>query len=209
MRFAVESWAPEYGAAVDAVDLEPVSASVDIGVECEPDEWAPHQPAIDADPIDSVVFIDGIRRVEARVWLRDAEPGGDPAPAICASYAAGAVRCNALAQVEIARVRRGLFTSASDAEPIDTRHGRFSVVPVPGGDSDQLSLALQGRMGDLEAEVAAEIAGGTISSALTARSRANGGAPSGTSRPTAGPTGRPWWPKPSRASRSASGPRFC
>ena len=41
MRFAVETWAPEYGAPVGDEALGDSDAPVDVGVEADPGDWAP------------------------------------------------------------------------------------------------------------------------------------------------------------------------
>jgi hypothetical protein len=156
MRFAVEAWAPEYGSAMGVEDdLSASTAQVDHDVEVPLAEWEARrpEPAV-AESVRSVVFSDGVRRVEAQVWV-DVGPG-DSRPGICASYAAGAVRCDGRAELVRAEVRRGLFTAAPGAEPIMTGHGSFPVRAVGGDSPDQLSLCLQQRMADLESCVAAE-----------------------------------------------------
>ena len=157
MRFAVEGWAPEYGAPLDDAGLAEPSRPPDLDVEVPAAEWAPRDPAVGVAPPASVLFIDGVRRVEARVWVTAAD--GTVHQGLCASYASGAVRAEGRAALVLARVERGLFCPAREAEPIVTRHGTFPVRAVSGDDLDQLSLCLQQRMGELEVAVAAELAG--------------------------------------------------
>lgn len=156
MRFAVEQWAPEYGTSVGPDALEESQAAVDAGAEVPVDAWSPLAPKAGVAIPDELAFVDGVRRVEARVWVesdrRTVHQG------ICASYGAGVVRCNGRASVVDAQVARGLFCDAPDLEPIRTRHAHFGVRPVPGaGTGDALSLALQGAMADLEAAVSAPV----------------------------------------------------
>lgn len=81
----VEGWAPEYGAAVEALDeFEPAVGSVDVVVEGVP--WEPIGGRDDDHPV--VAFVDGVRRVDARLVL-DTDEG--PVPGLCGSYAVGAV----------------------------------------------------------------------------------------------------------------------
>ena len=153
MRFAVEAWAPDYGAPVGADDdLAQSDAFVDCEVEVPLARWAPCTPPAGTEAPGHVVFTDGVRRVEAQVWV--VEDDGRTRPGICASYAAGAVRCNAKAEVVAYEVRRALFTAAATAEPIETVHGPFAVRAAAGDTAEQLSLCLQQRMTDLELEVA-------------------------------------------------------
>jgi hypothetical protein len=151
MRFAVEAWAPEYGAATDP-DLYASKGPVDESVERPEAEWTPIAPDLTpADP-QAILFTDGVRRVDARVWINDRET--QACPGICATYAAGAVLCNGRAKVVTTEVQRGLFTAAGSAEAIECRHAHYPVRAAPGDSPDALPLALQQRMGELEIELA-------------------------------------------------------
>lgn len=153
MRVAVESWAPEYGAPSPQGPGEAPAVPTDLGVEVAPDRWAPIRPS--PERVDGLVFVDGVRRVEARVWI---EPdSGPPSTGICASYAAGAVRCNGTATVEAIEVRRGLFCREGGPTVLDTVHGPFERITVAGEDLDDLVLAVQGRMAALEAHVSTAV----------------------------------------------------
>lgn len=149
VRFAVEAWAPEYGTSMEDVDAlaspaKPPLLDVEVGVN----EWAPRTPLSGAD-VGRVMFIDGVRRVDARVWITS---GAGSRLGLCASYAAGAVLAAPGAGVKLvaASVERGLFTSAPEAETITTRHATFTARMVDSDLPDRLSLALQQRMGELE-----------------------------------------------------------
>jgi hypothetical protein len=153
VKFAVEAWAPEYGSSLGTDEqLSPSQADVEVDVEVPGDRWAPRTPAASVRPAGCVVFTDGVRRVDAQVWVEGAS--GASRPGLCASYAAGAVRCNGRAELAAVEVRRGLFTAAPGAEAIVTRHATFPVRAAGGEDPEQLSLCLQQRMGGLEVEVA-------------------------------------------------------
>jgi len=161
MRFAVESWSADYGSSTDtSAALDPSTARVDPWVECDAAQWAPRPPGPTATPLPVLAFVDGVRRVEATVWITD--DAGEVHQGICASYAAGAVRCDGEARVVAAEVERGLFAPVEGADGIETRHGRFDLKGAggvaPGGlvGFDALSLRLQQAMGDLEARVARE-----------------------------------------------------
>lgn len=49
LKFAAETWAPEYGSAVDTEQLEATSADVDVGVELAEGEWTALAPASDVE----------------------------------------------------------------------------------------------------------------------------------------------------------------
>jgi hypothetical protein len=132
--------------------LVPSDVPVDLDAEVALADWAPRRPAPGAAPWSDVLFVDGVRRVEARAWITDER--GVTRQGICASYAAGAVRSNGRAEVVQAEVRRGLFCRAEGADDVVTRHGTYVLRATPEDDPDTLSLALQGQMGDLEVAVA-------------------------------------------------------
>ncbi|MGA7280867.1 MAG: hypothetical protein WBZ40_03710 [Acidimicrobiia bacterium] len=148
MRFTVESWDPDYGSQSEA-DLIDSTENVDPSVEFAADQWRPLLP--DVDPAPDILFVDGVRRVDANLWIdRD---GQFPGFALAATFAAGAVRCNGGARVMAAEVRRGIFTGI-DAEAVATKMGIYEVMSTRGSTPEELWLGIQERMGDLEGEVA-------------------------------------------------------
>jgi hypothetical protein len=155
MRFTVESWAPEYGTPGDAPSGEEQGA-VDLTVELAVDRWVPILPAPASRTV-PVLFVDGVRRVDAGVWVE--QEGGGAVYGLCASYAAGAVRCDGSAELVDAVVERGLFTPASDAVDVVTPHAVYAARPTAGSTAEQLWLGIQQRMGELEGRVAAGQAG--------------------------------------------------
>ncbi len=170
MRFAVDAWAPDYGGSVQESALEASDVPTDVSVEVPVARWRPQHPRAAASR--SVLFVDGVRRIEARVWIT--AEGGQVGQGICASYAAGAVRCDGRAELVAAEVRRGLFCRAGAATEVTTRHGRFALVPVVDDDVERLSLCLQQKMGELEVAVARGSSAGARDGA-----RHGGGAPGG------------------------------
>jgi hypothetical protein len=153
MKFAVEAWASEYGSAMeDAGALATPESPPDVNVEVPAERWAPRRPP-PGPPADAVLFTDGVRRIDARVWIDDGDGGARLG--VCASYAAGIVRTEGpRAWVTAIDVQRGLFTAASGAETVTTRHGRYTVRAAAAEGPDQLALAVQQRMGELEVELA-------------------------------------------------------
>jgi len=150
VRFAVDAWAPDYGASLDDAFLEPSDATVDLDYEMQVDRWRPVSAAEAGRA--TILFVDGVQRIDARVWLT--ADGGATRLGICATFAAGVVRCDDAAAIEGAEVRRGLFTAAADAQAIQTRHGTYHVLAAAGESGEQLSLAVQQRMSELERQVA-------------------------------------------------------
>lgn len=160
MRFSVDAWDPGYGTSFsdDGEILEASGARVDLEVECPADHWAPIPPSQAALP-SAVRFVDGVRRIDARVWV--SPPGsGDATMGICGSYSAGVVcSCAEGAHLSTVAVRRGLFTSAVHATDVATPHGLWPVSPateIPGvALALNLSLALQRKLAELEVVAAA------------------------------------------------------
>jgi hypothetical protein len=159
MRWSVESWDPAYGLPGEALDLEDSSADVVVDIEVPAAHWAP----LDVPPplpgiADTVVFIDGVRWVDARAWVHG--PDGSVAPALCATYGAGAVRCDGAARIAAVLIERGLFTASPHAVDIHTRAGDYPLRTVGSTRTEALPLALQARMGELEITAAEEACDG-------------------------------------------------
>ncbi|TDD73338.1 hypothetical protein E1293_31700 [Actinomadura darangshiensis] len=154
----IDPWDPGYATSVtaDAVaELDASSVKLDLGVELPAERWRPITPPPREAPPGGLIVADGVRRIEARVWAGDPS-GGMPVPGIAASCAAGLVRCvpggpAALADWEVSR---SLFTPSPAAADLVTRAGTYTAVRAPGGTAEQLSLALQRRLSDLEVTLA-------------------------------------------------------
>jgi hypothetical protein len=174
-RFTVDPWDPAYGmAAGDEVDggaLAASTAELGLDLELPADRWRPVDPGPAPRPPRTVLFLDGVRRIDARIWVHGhgtgSHPdGSQPAPGIAASIAAGLVSCDGAAagsgtaggsgtaRVAEVSVERGLFTAAPDAADIAARHARYPVRMAEGPGPDQLSLALQQRLGAAEVQLA-------------------------------------------------------
>ena len=157
MRFAVDAWAPEYGSPMGMDTLEPTTADVDCGIEVHPSQWKPLRPSGAA--ARKVRFVDGVRRVDARIWL---DGGPQSRAAIAASYGAGVVCCDGAARIERAEIRRGLFSAVVDAEGIDTSAGFYQPHLAEADAADALVAALQQQMRALERTVAAAVDGADL-----------------------------------------------
>jgi hypothetical protein len=168
MRFAVDGWDPGYGSTFDIDDeLAQTTARVQVDVELPGADWRPVGPGASVTAPSRVLFVDGVRRVEARAWI-DQPPdlvttAGGPADAateaICASYAAGVVCCTGTrAHLQRSMARRGLFTVAPHALDIRTSAGPYEAcrtLPVAQQPlAAALSRALQNRLAAIELDVA-------------------------------------------------------
>jgi len=127
VKFSIDPWDPGYGGSVDA-DLGVSTAEVVTDVEVPNDRWAPVAAQPGLQPPATVLFVDGVRRVDAQVWVD--EGVGTVAPGLCASYAAGIVCCCERDGAHLAafEVRRSLVTAARDAEKIVTWAGTYDIV---------------------------------------------------------------------------------
>ena len=158
MRFNVDAWDPGYGTSVeDDAARTKSSARVELDVERDAADWKPVEPSPVRAP-SAVLFVDGVRRIDAQLWVNN---GADDASAstaslaICASYAAGVVCCTASgATVPTVRVRRGLFTAAEEARTVATSAGAYTLHKVRRDDADALSQGVQNQLADVEVEVA-------------------------------------------------------
>ena len=82
----VESWDPSYGTPLSPDDeLAPTEGQVRTDVEVE--VWSEPLPGVD-DGVERVAFVDGIRRVEARLTVES--DTGRPISGICGAYGVGA-----------------------------------------------------------------------------------------------------------------------
>jgi hypothetical protein len=158
MKYSVDGWDPSYGQAFDAdVPAAEAEAVADVNVEIPEDQWAPIGPR-DIDRPASILFVDGVRRIDARLWVDALDPTDPPVASICASYASGVVCCcEGKAHVVALEVRRGIFTFAPHGTSIETSAGTYAVqhtAETDGVPAQVLSLALQRRMGALEVDTA-------------------------------------------------------
>ena len=167
MRFTVDGWDPAYGTSLELEDyLEESTAVVDVNVELPADRWQPLDPDADCLAPEALLFVDGVRRVEARVWI-DENPGingqaTQASAALCASYAAGVVCCcGQQAHLVLADIRRGLFTIAPHASDIITWAGNYGTRHVAGTAAItplmvRLSQALQRHLAEVEVMTAVD-----------------------------------------------------
>lgn len=160
MRLFVDAWEPGYGTGVDQTDgpVERSSAALGVDVELPAEQWRPLGPPPGMRAPDVVHVVDGVRRIDARVWLDSAY---QTYPGLAASYAAGVVRCDlahGVADLAAAHVERGLFTPAPDAVSIGVPPARYDPCHVTRGEPSDLVLGIQGQLRTLEVRVATAVA---------------------------------------------------
>jgi hypothetical protein len=162
MRFSVDPWDPSYGVNLDVAEGQS-QQEVDAAVELPADLWRPLDPDRDVAVPAATLFVDGVRRVDAQVWVDplEAADASGALPALCASYAAGVVCCCADGGAHLAssEIRRGFITTATHAVDLATNAGTYTATVVEAkpnrAPAQDLSLALQALLNRVEVEVAA------------------------------------------------------
>ncbi|MDM4718124.1 hypothetical protein QTQ03_00405 [Micromonospora sp. WMMA1363] len=157
-RFFVDAWDPAYGTSFEATGggpAAPSSARVEADHELPAVDWRGIGPRPGVRPPDMVLLVDGVRRIDASLWI--AEDDGGSYPGLAASYAAGVVRCDlegGVARLAGAKVGRGLFTASPSAGDVRAGSVRYPVHRVGGsGELAKLPAAVQGPLTALEVEV--------------------------------------------------------
>ncbi len=156
----VEGWAPEYGSPLDQDEaLAPAEGSVDPTIETE--DWEPIEGVDDG--VDVVAFVDGVRRVDARLTLDDPDVG--PVPGICGTFAVGATvwdRAARRATVEAVRVERWAILAGGRPEtfPAVDLAPAMATTTTPSTDPADLVRELHTRMRRAEGETASELSSG-------------------------------------------------
>jgi uncharacterized protein len=155
MRLHVDAWDPAYGSGLVPGDNAESSAELNTDVELPAGAWRAVGPPADVLAPHVVLLVDGVRRIDARVWVVDDDE--TVFMGLAASYAAGVVRCDlrrGVAEVAGARVARGLFTAA--AAPVEVKAGTvcYAHHKVGRDEPADLELAVQRQLQALEAAVA-------------------------------------------------------
>ena len=155
MDFSVESWAPEYGSSINLPSADDADDQAVATVERPLDAWAPIEPEPSISP-DEIAFIDGIQRIDARIWIHE---NGISTPAVCVSLAAGATVCapGAATTHGVEVVRSLIAPASSNAAPIVTRHATYEFVPAQDTTPEATYLAIHGRRTELEIGVARSV----------------------------------------------------
>lgn len=153
----VEGWAPEYGNPVETDEATVDRDSVDETVEIS-GRWDPI-PGVD-DGVAEVVFVDGVRRVDARLTID--EPDG-PVPGICGSFGVGAVlwdRAVPRAEVTATRIERLAVFGHGKGMPFPVAGPQLVYRTASVADEDPRALIqhFHGEMRKAEARLSEELA---------------------------------------------------
>ena len=174
MRIAVEAWSPEYGGEVD-LGLPEDLTTENVDVACETDRWAPIVPDGAGDTAAPVAFIDGTRRLDARVFVTG-DNGDAPVMGVAGSVGVGSVICHwapwasnghrrrsrwaaGPAEVRELRIERFLAVGAGVDAALSCGAGlEYQSLPVPTSSYDGLVAAVHNQMRAREAMLALELA---------------------------------------------------
>jgi hypothetical protein len=153
----VETWAPEYGSPFETDDALADEAKVDEAVEID-GAW--HPVVGSDDGVDTVAFVDGVRRIDARLTLD--EPEG-PIPGICGSHGVGAVVWNRAERVsefaEIGIDRLAVFGGGQGAPiPVASSRITYRSESVAETDPGFLIQRFHGSMRQAEARLSERLA---------------------------------------------------
>jgi hypothetical protein len=156
MRLHIDAWDPSYGVSYDSgVPDAATNAPVDPDVERPASAWQPLLPAADVRAPGSVLLVDGVRRIDARIWVDPEDGTADAHQGICASYAAGVVRCDlaaGVAQLVGSSVAHAVFAPGPTLSPI-AAHPRAVYRPYRVAGPELAEPELQRRLHELEVEV--------------------------------------------------------
>ncbi len=152
----VEGWAPEYGSPFETDDSLADQDKVDESVEVD-GVWAP-RPGRD-DGVERVAFVDGVRRIDARLTIDD--PAG-PTPGICGSYGVGAVAWDRSAVrsefLEMHVERLAVFGNGQGASIPGDDQIVYRSESVPDTDPGMLIKRFHGAMRKAEARLSEKLA---------------------------------------------------
>jgi hypothetical protein len=151
MKFTVDPWDPGYGTGTELQPASPPQPP-DVEVEVSAARWAPRRPPEGLLAPETVVFVDGVRRIDARAWIAISDT--DAVPGIFASYASGAVRCNSRAKLEAVEVGRGFFAADPSVVDVVTRHGTYGAHSTDEATPEALMYAVHDRMTECEVRIA-------------------------------------------------------
>lgn len=152
VRLRLDSWEPDYGvsSALEQEAGEAVSRE-QLAVE---GEWTPRRPQGGAPPA-GVAFIDGVRRIEARLF---AETEEGVAPAVAGAWGVGVVRLGeaGVGPLVVGRtlVVGGGLTHSPLVVPVGSHTLEYEPVGVAGSGPLDVVQGLQNRMREEEAALA-------------------------------------------------------
>lgn len=159
LALRIDPWDPGYGMGFDASDGDDQPLPVQPHVETA--DWSrPLAPSAAQAEGGPVMFIDGVRRIEARLIASDADVR---APGLVGSFAAGAVRVNGRATFAAHKIERVVVVGGGiRAADMHLRVGgcslAFRSVSEPGSDPDAPLIRMQQLLRQAEGHLARDLA---------------------------------------------------
>jgi hypothetical protein len=152
----VDPWDPEYGTSLELEGVEELPQAVELDVEPVP--WQPLAP-MRSDGLPCCAFIDGVRRIDVRLF---AEDDGLAAPALAGSWAVGAAWSTRPPTVGEIVVGRTLVVGGdlpySDLRPqVGSDQLEYVFISVPGVTPIDPIVGLQNVMREAEATLARRV----------------------------------------------------
>ena len=78
MRYTVDGWDPAYGASLELEEyLQESTAEVVVDLELPASQWRAIDARTDVKAPGAMLFVDGVRRIEARVWINSPADTGE------------------------------------------------------------------------------------------------------------------------------------
>jgi hypothetical protein len=158
-RVYLDPWPAEYESALGLGESDEAPPPVDLSVETQ--RWAPVRPSPDWAP-EAIVFVDGVRRAEQRLFVEDAE--GATHPGLLGSFAVGAAESARGGRILDCLVDRlSCLAGGRSAPPVEAAVGAgklfFRPETAPEDAPGAPLQALQTAMRRAEAALARRLAG--------------------------------------------------
>jgi hypothetical protein len=152
----VDPWDPEYGASTVDLLADEGPQSIEFAIEDRP--WQPVQPP-SLHEIPCCAFVDGVRRIDVRLFAEDENAIG---PALAGSWAVGSAwstRPPAIDDIEVGHnlVVGGGLEHADLLTQVGGDDFRYRFVSVRGGDPLDPIVGLQNVMRSAEAQLAVDV----------------------------------------------------
>jgi hypothetical protein len=154
VKLHVDGWDPGYGSGFEPGESRQSAAKTVLDVERPTGAWQPLDPPRDTPEPAAVLLVDGVRRIDAGMWLTGAD--GVTYRGVAVSFAAGVVRCDrrrGAAEILRTAVRRGLFSPSPEAPELAGGAVRYTPYQTGSDDPGKLNGAVQAQLRALEVGV--------------------------------------------------------
>lgn len=153
----VDPWDPEYGGSLEFDPLDELPQAVELDVEDLP--WQPVKPE-SVDELPCCAFLDGVRRIDLRLFAEDENEA--PAPALAGSWAVGTAWSTRPPSIGEIVVGRNLVVGGGIRHPnllprIGRDELRYEYVGVGGSTPIDPIVGLQNTMREAEAALARRV----------------------------------------------------